>query len=135
MSRGLGALLVLAAAAAAAEVVWLDGRRERVERVVVKGDRLLLPGEKGMLSVAIRRVVQAVGDDAGVSVLVGMLSRTRHPAGADLPARVVVEEKIRACELLGRLEARAALEALRKAALAREPELAAAAQRAIDAIS
>jgi len=311
MGRALGVLLVLAAVGAAADVVWLDGRRERVERVVVKGDRLLLSIEKGMQSVATRRVVRVVGDDgeeiafprslrdgplepdtaaalealpradkatlrgiqeqladsmsravmdrlvalaedrkadvrgraaetlllmglkeslgaglrvaledpdapvrrqvtavlfhvlgalrtegfadrvagglgdrdagtratcalvlgrlgdargldvlkasclksadhhvresaaevlaelgddSGVSVLIGMLSRTRHPAGADLPARIALEEKIRVCELLGKLKARAAVEPLRKAARAQEPELAAAAQRAIDAI-
>lgn len=63
MGRGLGALLLVAAVAAAADVVWLDGRPEHVERVVVKGDRLLLSAEKGMRSVAARRVVRVVGDD------------------------------------------------------------------------
>ena len=48
MGRRLGALLVLAVAAAAAEVVWLDGRREHVERVTVKGDLVLVPFEKGV---------------------------------------------------------------------------------------
>jgi HEAT repeat protein len=311
VGRGFGALLAFAAIAAAAEVVWLDGHREQVGRVVVKGDRLLLPGEKGMRSVATRRVVRVIGedgedvafdralrdgapgaetaamlaslptaegaalrdvqdrladsmsravmerlselardrkpelraragvtlllmgtseslaaglgiatgdgdagvrrrvasalfavlgalgegglrdgvaqgladrdpnvkatcalvlgrladerardvlkasclkssdhhvresaaevlaelgDDAGVGVLVGMLSRTKHPGGPDLPARIVLEEKVRVCELLRRLKASRALDALRKAARAKEPELAAAAQRAIDAI-
>jgi HEAT repeat protein len=311
VGRGLGALLAFAAAAAAAEVIWLDGRREEAERVVVKGDRLLLPAEKGMRSVATRRVVRVIGDDgkdvpfdralrdgapdaeiaamlaslptaegaalrevqerladsmsravlerlselardrkaelraragetlllmgtpeslgaglgiaigdgdaavrrrvasalfavlgalkveglgdrvaegladrdanvkatcalvlgrlgdarardvlrasclkssdhhvresaaevlaelgddAGVSVLIGMLSRTKHPAGPDLPARIVLEEKIRVCALLGNLKASRALDALKKAARAKEPELAAAARRAIDAI-
>jgi len=55
--------MISASSAAAADVVWLDGRREHVERVVVKGDRLLLSFEKGMRSIATRRVVQVVGDD------------------------------------------------------------------------
>lgn len=63
MGRRLGALLVLAVAAAAAEVVWLDGRREHVERVTVKGDLVLVPFEKGVRGIAVRRVVQVVGDD------------------------------------------------------------------------
>jgi HEAT repeat protein len=311
MGRFVGVLLVLAAGAAADDVVWLDGRREKVERVVVKGDTLLLPFEKGVRSVAIRRVVQVVGkdgeevaldralrdrplgaeetaalaslpaadevslraiqdrladtmsravfdrlaqlakekkadlraragetlllmgtgealragldvaigdvdadvrrrvasalfqvggalrtegladrvaegladrnahvkttcalalarlgdgrardvlkasglasgdhhlresaaealaelgDDAGVTVLIGMLTRTKHPAGPDLPAKIALEEKIRVCGLLGTLKAKRALDALKKAARAKEPELAAAAQRAIDAI-
>jgi sugar phosphate isomerase/epimerase len=79
-------------------------------------------------------VLAELGDDAGVSVLVGMLSRTRHPAGPDLPARIALDEKIRVCDLLGRLKAKGAVEALKKAARAKEAELAAAAQRAIDAI-
>lgn len=309
--RRLAAFLVLVAAASAAEVVWLDGSRERVERVVVKGDRVLVPFEKGMRTVAARRIVEAfgddggevaldralrdgslaaedaatlaglagadpaalrdlqdrladsmsravmdrlaglakdpkadvraragetlllmgtaeplgkglevalgdadaavrnrvcsalfqvrgalrkegladrvaeglgdrsrdvrtacalvlgalgddrareplrtlglksadhhlresaaevlagMGDDAGVAVLVSMLSRTRHAAGPDLPERVFLDEKIRVCDLLGKLKAKSALGALRKAAGAKDADLAAAARRAIEAI-
>ena len=54
--------------------------------------------------------------------------------GPDLPARIFLDEKIRVCGLLGKLKAKAALGALKTAARSKEPELAAAAQRAIEAI-
>jgi hypothetical protein len=63
-----------------------------------------------------------------------MLTRTKHPGGPELPAKIALDEKIRVCGLLGRLKAKRAVDALRKAAGAKEPELAAAAQRALDAI-
>lgn len=65
MARGLCCFLLLAFAsvAQAAEVVWLDGRRETVRRVVVKADRVLVSFEKGMRSIPKRRLVKLVGDD------------------------------------------------------------------------
>jgi len=79
-------------------------------------------------------VLGELGDDAGVSVLIGMLTRTRHPAGPDLPEHLVIEEKVRVCDLLGKLKAKAAVSALKKATRAKQPDLAAAARRALAAI-
>ena len=80
MGRRLAALLALAAVATAADVIWLDGNREHVGRVVVKGDRLILPCEKGVQSVAARRVVQVVGDD-GKDVALDRSLRDAVPDG------------------------------------------------------
>lgn len=73
----------------------------------------------------------ALGDDAGVPLLIKMLTRTRHPAGDDAILRA---EKIRVCGHLERLAAKKALPALKRVARSGHPELAAAAQRAVDAI-
>jgi len=76
-----------------------------------------------------------LGDDAGVTILIGMLSRAKHPAGASLPERLVVEEKVRVCGHLERLRARKAVPALKQAARSKNAELAAAANRALAAIA
>ena len=76
-----------------------------------------------------------LGSDAGVNVLIGMLSRKKHPGGSALPEQVVIDEKIRICGYLARLRAKKALTALKRAARSKNPELAAAAKRAVDAMA
>jgi HEAT repeat protein len=81
------------------------------------------------------------GDDAGAKILIEIAKRKRAPAeaanrGADdetkaLVARMVLRERVRACELLGRLKCDEATSSLRALLRSKEPELAAAAERAL----
>jgi HEAT repeat protein len=104
MNRCLGALLALAVVAGAEDLVWLDGRREHVERVTIKGDTLLVPFEKGMRSVPVRRVVQVVGAD-GQEIALDRTLRDGEPrpeaaaalaslAAADEPALREIQERL-----------------------------------------
>jgi hypothetical protein len=81
------------------------------------------------------------GNDAGSKLLVVMARRDRSPEmeanrGADeatkaLVARLARRERLRACELLGRLQVQSAVAMLRGLAAGKDEELAAAAKRAI----
>jgi len=89
-------------------------------------------------------VLAAQGNDAGAKLLVTMARRDRSPEmeanrGADeatkaLVARLARRERLRACELLGRLRAQSALAMLRGLAAGKDQELAAVAKRAIERI-
>ncbi len=106
------------------------------------GDQRALPVLKAGLKNRDHHVRESVaealaelGSDAGVGVLIRMLSRRTHPAGPSLPKRLVIEEKIRMCDHLGRLRSKKAISALKKAGRSKNPELAAAAKRALDAVN
>jgi HEAT repeat protein len=81
------------------------------------------------------------GDDSGAKILIEIAKRKRAPAEAAnrdaddetkaLVARAVMRERVRACELLGRLKCEAAAASLRALLRSKEPELAAAAERAL----
>jgi len=88
-------------------------------------------------------VLAGLGNDAGVPILIRMLRRRTHPAAAggaadatekSLHDRLLIEEKVRVCGLLERLKSRKARSALKAAARSKNPELAAAAARALQAI-
>jgi HEAT repeat protein len=82
--RLLFLLLIVSPFADAAEVVWLDGRRETVSRVVVRDDRVLVSFAKGLRSVPKRRIVKAAGDDGAEIALDRKL--VDGPPGAPIEA-------------------------------------------------
>lgn len=75
------------------------------------------------------------GDAAGENVLVAMLSRNKLP-GIDDPAlmeRLLIEEQVRVCAILGKLGTKAGRSALEKAAKSKRDAVAEAARRALGA--
>lgn len=90
---------------------------------------------------AAAEALATLGDASGVRILLKMLTRTKHPAmttAADRKdptlVRIMIDEKVRVCRLLGALRATTAKAALTKAARSQHADLAAAAKRALDAI-
>lgn len=85
------------------------------------------------------------GDATGAKVLIGMCTREKSPAmeankkadaeTRDLLARMTARERIHSCELLGQLKCKEAVAALTALGKSKDPLLAAAAKKALTAIT
>lgn len=119
------------------------------------GDKAAVPTLKKMLSnrdhhhrQSAAESLAELGDDSGVKILIKMLSYTdkNHPflkanksmkkdaSAWDSLLRIVREERLRICGLLGRLKAEKALPVLRKLAGSKDPEISKAARKSIEDI-